>query len=289
MLTLGICIYETLFPIWYFQGIEQMKYITYINVISRGAFTALIFLLIKTQADYLLVPALNMIGALIAGAISIYLLFYKHKINFKIPMLNVLWQFTKESAPFFFSRATGVVIARSNTVLIGSFMGYAEVAYYDLAIKISELCKIPSNLINQTIFPRISVTKDMNMVVQIIKYNFVLSVFIYVSVFILINPIINILGGLEMLPAKYVILLLNITTPLAGISYFLGNTMLVVNGYFKEFNRSVIFEALLYSILAFLIIITKNQNLFTFVGIIIVSGLFEVGYRYYYIKHYKII
>jgi PST family polysaccharide transporter len=129
----------------------------------------------------------------------------------------------------------------------------------------------------------------MKMVQQIIKYNFLLSIVLYVSVFILIYPIINILGGTEMLPSKNVILLLNITAPLAGISYFLGNTMLVVSGFYKAFNWSVIYEALIYGMLAFLIIITNTYNLYTFVSIIIICGFFELSYRYYYIKKYKII
>ncbi len=287
--TMGVCIYEVLFPMWYFQGIEQMKYITYINLISRGTFTALIFLLVKSEGDYLLVPILNMLGAIIAGAISIYLLFIRDNITLKFPGIKPLIKHVRESTPFFFSRATGVLIARTNTVLIGSFLGYTEVAYYDLAVKISELCKIPSNLINQTIYPRISVTKNMKMVIKIIKYNLLLSLTLYASIVFLINPIINILGGVQMQPAKYVIFLLNITAVIAGVSYFFGNTMLVVNGYFKEFNRSVIYEASIYILLVSVLIMFNIFNIYAFAFIIIIGNFFEIGYRYFYIKRYKLI
>jgi len=289
LLTMGYCIYETLFPVWYFQGKEEMKYITYINVLSRGTFTILIFLLVKNRSDYLLVPILNTLGALIAGLSSIYLIFFKEKIKFSIPHINLLYQFVKDSAPFFFSRATGMIIAKSNTVLIGSFIGFTQVAYYDLAVKISELCKVPSNLINQTIYPRVSITKDMNFVIKVIKYNLILSVILYLSIIIFNGTIISILGGTQMQPAKYIIIVLNITAPLAGISYFLGNTMLVVNGFYKPFNKSVIYEALLYILLAVLLIFFKIYNLYTFACIVILSYSFEIIYRYYHIKKNRII
>ena len=289
LLSFGICLYETIFPVWYFQGKEKMKYITYINIISKTVFTALIFILVRSQDDYLLVPALNLVGAFIAGVISIYILFYVDKIQFIFPKLSVIRQYILHSAPFFLSRATGIIILRTNIILIGSFFGYAEVAYYDLANKITEICKIPSGLINQTIFPRISVTKDMKMVVKVIKYNLVLSLILYFGVLLFANPIILILGGEELLPAKYIIFLLNITTPLVGISYFLGNTMLVVNGHYKPFNMSVIYQAIIYLILAALLILTNTHSIYTLAIIIVLSGIFETTYRYVFVKKLKII
>lgn len=289
ILTMGLSLYEAIFPIWYFQGIEKMKYITFINLITRGSFTILIFILIKDSSDYLIVPTLNTLGAFFAGIISMYLLYYKHKLSFSLPPTLIIINYIKESLHFFLSRATGILIARTNTVLIGAFMGYTEVAYYDLALKISELSKIPSNLINQTIYPRISITKNMIIVSKIMKYNFLLSIFIFALLIIFINHIVILLGGSEMLPAKNLILLLNTTAPLAGLSYFMGNTMLVVNGYYKEFNMSIIYEAFIYITLITLLILFNFHNLYTFIIIIIICTTFEVLYRYYFIKKFKIV
>ncbi len=42
-----------LFPIWFFQGMEAMGYITLFNLLSRLATTVLYFLLIKSSRDYM--------------------------------------------------------------------------------------------------------------------------------------------------------------------------------------------------------------------------------------------
>ena len=46
---------ELMLPIWFFQGIEKMKYITFVNLSARLLFVVAIFLFIHRQEDYLLV------------------------------------------------------------------------------------------------------------------------------------------------------------------------------------------------------------------------------------------
>ena len=46
-LTFGIVIGNVLFPVWFFQGIEKMKYITVLHVLAKAIFTVLIFLFVK--------------------------------------------------------------------------------------------------------------------------------------------------------------------------------------------------------------------------------------------------
>jgi PST family polysaccharide transporter len=288
-LTMGLALFEAIFPVWYFQGIEDMKYITVINIISRGIYTILIFVVVKSSTDYLLVPLLSGIGLLVGGIVSLYIIFQKKGIKFSFQKKQTVFHYFNDSLPFFFSRATSVIISKTNTLLIGSYLNYTTVAYYDFGLKISEICKIPSNILNQTVYPSVSKSKDMNFVVKITKLSLFLSILSYLFVLIFDHFIINVLGGKQMLPSKYLIHIINLTTPIAGISYFLGNTMLVVMGYFKKFNLSVIYESIFYIILTLALIMTNNVGPYYLAVVIVLSSIYEMGYRYYYTKKYRIL
>lgn len=81
LLSFLLTLNELLLPIWFFQGIEKMKYITIVNLSARLLFVAAIFLFVREREDYLLVPLLNGIGTILAGGLSLYIVLGKEKIN----------------------------------------------------------------------------------------------------------------------------------------------------------------------------------------------------------------
>ena len=46
-LTFFMVIGNAIYPIWYFQGIEHMKYVTFLKIVSQSVFLILIFIFIK--------------------------------------------------------------------------------------------------------------------------------------------------------------------------------------------------------------------------------------------------
>ena len=85
LLTLWMCFAEILSFNFYFQGIEEMKYISIISFLLKLVTLLLIFVFIHEKTDYLLVPLINLIGTLLAGLVSLYILIYKDKIRLYIP------------------------------------------------------------------------------------------------------------------------------------------------------------------------------------------------------------
>ena len=72
LLSFLMCVGHAIYPVWFFQGMERMKYITCLNILSRIIFMVLIFVFVKQQSDYVIVPLLNSMGFLAAGLIGIW-------------------------------------------------------------------------------------------------------------------------------------------------------------------------------------------------------------------------
>src|SRR5690606_19311017 len=93
---LWLALFEVFFPIYYFQGTEQMKYITIVTLISRLLFFICIFIFIKQESDYILFPILNLLGSVIGILVSFYLL-RKDGIRFCVPSFTEVIYHVKSS------------------------------------------------------------------------------------------------------------------------------------------------------------------------------------------------
>lgn len=129
-LTFGIVIGQALFPVWFFQGMEQMSYITIINIISKLIFTFSIFLFVKSSEDYLYVPLLTSLGSIVAGVYSLYLVRKKFKIKFSIPKKEIILSYLQGGTHLFFTSALGSLLVSSGTVVLSFFSNNATVGYY---------------------------------------------------------------------------------------------------------------------------------------------------------------
>jgi O-antigen/teichoic acid export membrane protein len=288
MLSYLVCVSDILIPIWFYQGIEKMKYLTITHFISKIIFTALVFIIIGSKERYLFLPVLNFLGAVVGGCWAFSILFLKYKIELQKVTLSSMKEYLKDSVPFFTSRIAGTITTETNTLLIGSILTFKDVAYYDIAKKITNVLLIPFGLINNALFPSISRTKNMKLVKQIAYVVFLLGILVSILCVFFGNFILKIIGGPDLIAATSILLLMSLRIPVNGISYLFGTSVLVANGYSKEFNQSVIFEMIFYLSVTTIFIFSHIWTLYSSIFILIVCLLFETLYRYFYIKKYKI-
>jgi PST family polysaccharide transporter len=280
---------EVLFPVWFYQGLEKMKYITIINVISKLIFTISIFFIIKQSEDYILFPMLMSVGGLIGSGVSLFLAFKVEKIVFKFIDFRNLMNYTIKTFPFFISRISAVFTVQVNSILIGTSIGMSEVAYYDLAKKIIEILKIPNSLINQTVYPKIAREKNVVFVRKVFNIRLALSLILYLTTILLGEHIVYFLGGKEMQEATSLLYLFGFLIPLTGITFYLGSTVLVSFNYENKFNVSVVYSTLLYLIMILFLYLTDEITVVNLIYSIISTEFLLALYRYYYCKQYKII
>lgn len=162
-----------------FQGIEKMKYIAIFSFIGRVVFILLIFIWVTTPQDYLLVPLINGIGAIITSLIAIYILIYKFKIKFRWQSLATIFYHTKDSTKLLLTSITGIVKDRTNTIVIGSVLGMGEVAYYDFVEKIVNVLSTIFYTISNVVFPYYNKNANKIFARKLLIYTTVIGVLLY--------------------------------------------------------------------------------------------------------------
>lgn len=286
---LGLCVQEVLFPTWMYQGLEKMKFITIITFASKCSFVVLMFLLIHNEDDYIYVPFLYSFGGIITSLFSMIVLYKQFGISFvKISKSQIKGDF-KESFPFFASRLSSVVMERSNVLVIGMFFSYEMVSIYDLCTKIVSVLKTPFSLVSQVVYPHVAKDKNMTIIIKLIRPLLVLGVSIALVIMLLSKYIVLFFGGDALLPACPILSMMVWYVPIVCFSYLFGASVLVVKGYAKEYNLSVVYSVVLYLLLMGLLLISKNVNLISMTLTFIIPEFFVALYRLYITKKYKLL
>lgn len=244
-LAFWLCILDVVFPAWFFQGIEKMKFITIISLISRGMFSSLVFVLISSKDDVLWFPLSNLIGAVLSGWISFYFI-RKEGVQFIFPSIRTVWEYIQGSYHFFLSNVLIQIYANSNKAIIGVFLGMGSVAHYDLAEKIVNLIRIPQGILSQTVFPRISATKSVSFIKRTFVLSVVMNVVLYVLLFVGAEQVVLFLGGADMLSAVPIVRILGLLAPVVAVSNVMGVLTLVPFGYNKLFTQMIVISVISY-------------------------------------------
>jgi len=148
--TFGLVIGQTLFPIWFFQGMEKMKYITILTIISKFIFTISIFIFVKESSDYKVVPLLYAIGSIVSGFIALYIIKRDFNITIKWQKIDVLKKYLYDGWYIFVQRFYVNLYTTTNIVILGILTNDTIVGFYAIAKRIidifGQLFKIVSNV-----------------------------------------------------------------------------------------------------------------------------------------------
>lgn len=283
------CFADVLFPIWYFQGIEKMKYITLIRFTSILFYTVSIFIFIRTADDYVYVPLLQSLGALFSGFLSIYILLRVHSIRFRFVPLAHLKRYFIEAIPFFVSRLSLIINSGIAKIICGIFFTMESVAAFDLAQKIATTAMIPLQMVNQSIYPHLARTKDRILAKNGFFFITICSLLLSLFVYIIAPLAIRFFAGNELMEAVPLLRILCFYIFFSGVSLYLGTPLLVAFGYPKPFNLSVILSTIILMICYYLMYVLNVLTVSNFAYAMGITELFIVLYRISYCYNNKIL
>lgn len=283
------CLSEVLFPVWFYQGIEKMKYLTMIRTTAIVFYTISIFMFIHTPSDYERIVLLQSLGNVIAGCLSLYLLFVVNKIRLVLPELQSIKTSFADSFPFFMSRISVVLNNTMAKTISGIFLTMEAVAAFDLAQKIATAALIPMQMMNQAVYPHIAKTKSLSFVRKYLKINVLLSFCVAMGVAIAAPLIVSIFAKGQLGNSIPILQILCLWVFFGGISTYIGSPVLVSFGYSKPFNVSVIISTVILFSLYVAFILLNCFTVYNFAWVLVVSEFVILLYRGFYCFRYKLI
>lgn len=155
-LSFGILIGQTLVPVWFFQGMERMKFITIINLIIRVSAVILILIFVKKPEDINFAIAAQAISFTAAGILSIVLAYREFKLKFIIPKFSTISNLLVTSRHMFFSTLSLSLYKNFNVVLLGFLSTNVEVGIYAAAERIIKAVQSLIAPMSQAIYPNLS-------------------------------------------------------------------------------------------------------------------------------------
>jgi len=243
---------QALFPIWFFQGMEKMKYITILNVLSKVIFTILVFLIIKEPSEFLLVPLFNSSGYILASILSLAVIKRDFKLNFIVPGMKMLKTIFKEAFSFFSIRISTTVYTASGTFLVGIFYGDAASAYYAVAEKTVRILQWIMQPVFQSIFPyvsrlfSISYKEAFDFIKKVSFGVGIVSLCLSVLVFLFSDSIILLLFGKQYMPASCVLKIMAFIPFIGNLTHIFGVETLQASGHQDIFLKIVMKASVVY-------------------------------------------
>ncbi|MEO8711011.1 MAG: oligosaccharide flippase family protein [Parafilimonas sp.] len=277
--TYGLVIGNVLFPVWFFMGMEKMKFITIITIITRVLALGPIFLLVKSSSDYLLVPIINSIGTILSGIISIVIVSRIFKIKYSVPTFKEITHSLKDSSQYFLSRISVSVYTISNVFTLGLFGTNTMVGYYSAAEKIFIAIQNAYSPVNNSLYPYMTKTKNVQAFKKIFWFITIANTVLIAALLVDTKDIIYLVYKIRSSESIIVLQLLLIACLAIIPSILLGYPFLGAMGYPKFTNNSVISSSIFHLCGLIFLVLTHNLTIFTVAGMLIITESVVCGIR----------
>lgn len=145
-----------LFPDWFFQAMERMKYITYFNLFTKALFTVLVFVFVTEQEHYIIPPLLTSLGFVFSGVGAMYLILGKWGVKLKRPQFKEIFATIKGSTDVFINNIMPNLYNSFSVVLLGFMGGSVANGLLDAGSKFINIAQQFMNIISRVFFPFLS-------------------------------------------------------------------------------------------------------------------------------------
>lgn len=235
---LGYCVQQN----WLFQGMQDMKYVSLINIFARTVSTVLIFIFVKNETDIVTYSLLYSIAPLLGGCAGVIIASRKYHLRLvKITIKDVKDEL-KKGWYVFTTQLSSKVFGAIGITFLGLFSTDVVVGTFSAIQKIPNIMMLAWMPISQVLYPIVSQNMQKSYVEgrqYVKKYQKTILPFFVIAgilVGVFSNVIVRIAFGEEYGEFSYWIIPLLVWLVLAINNNFLGIQTLLASGHDKEYS-----------------------------------------------------
>lgn len=289
LLTFGMVVGQALFPVWFFQGMERMKFISYINIGSRVLFTLAIFIFVRSEGDIYLVPLFNSLGAIAGGLYALYLVKKEFKISFAFQRSSIVKNYLVDGWHVFLSRIYVNLYTTTNVIVLGLLTNNTVVGYFSVAEKIVSAISGLYSPLMQAFYPYMAglyARSKLRFFEMFSRFNVILlasSVLLTFLAFLFKAQIVGLVAGSvdQGIASVFSVLVFAILASPFGSSFTNGLLVLKENQLVSKVVRD--------TMILNMMIVVPLIYLYQAVGLAMTYVLGQLFHSLYYFYHYKIV
>lgn len=252
-----------MFPDWFFQAMERMKYITILNIVSKTLFTIAIFLFIKERDDYILQPLFTSLGFVVSGIIAMYYILIKWKIRLRFTPFKEIIKTIKSSTDVFINNIVPNFYNAFSSILLGFVGGEVANGILDAGRKFVNIAEQLLSVISRVFFPFLARKGEKHGLYA--KINITISVVMAIFLFVFAPLIIRTFFTSEFENSIIVLRILSISIISGSLKNIYAFNYMILRGYEKQSRNIMIICSLIGFLLAFPLV-TK----YSYIGVSIV-------------------
>lgn len=272
-----------LFPEWFFQAIEKMKYTTFFNLFLKLVFTVAVFVFIHKREDYLMQPLLTTIGYLLCGFGALYLIFKKWGYTLYKPQWSEIFKTIRNSTDVFINNLMPNLYNSFSVMLLGFFGGSTANGIYDGGNRFPVIFYQFQSVLSRAFYPFLSRRPDKHSFYA--KLN-IASALIGAVFLILLSPlVIKIMLGDEFEKSIVVMQILSFSVVFLAMDYTYGTNFLIIHHKEKPL-RNLTFASSIVGMGVAIPLVYYFSYIGAAITVLLCRGMLGVG-SYFLAKKYR--
>lgn len=148
------CIGVVLFPLWLYQGMEDLSRVALFNLIVKVLFSLSVFVLIRQPGDYIYQNLSMSVAQVLVSVVALVVAIRRYKLTISWPLWTNLKKRFIDDRTLFFSSLTITLYAGSNVFLLGLLSNAYNVGIFSAGTRLESISRAFAGIaLNQAFFP----------------------------------------------------------------------------------------------------------------------------------------